>query len=402
MKNTLICTLGTSLFKPNLLGLPTAESYNNWLSKQPEQDRQNLSFELIADLKAALANKDWELLAELLGSISGTTRLCGAEINSITDLINREYCTEKCSLVFCHSATEEGQQIAEILQHYYDTKGHKTKLLKIEHLQDADPKAFRTKGLRNLAKEISKIVRNQSAQFCAINATGGYKAQIAIAVLIGQALGVSVYYKHELFSEIIAFPPMPIGLDFSLWLEKSDLLTALERWEKIKGMVNQQDVEEMVAWQDAEDGWDERIEALVERVEIDGKVYLELSPTGQIFHETFKGRFESIRDRVLPLPVSQNQKKQPRLPNHNWGNARNPILNFIQKIIDECPYVRTCHADYWNPDLSSPVLFRLKGEEIEGIFSNGSWTVKFIVETSANTTDEREACVADMNRLTEN
>ncbi|MCL1465980.1 putative CRISPR-associated protein [Argonema galeatum] len=419
MKSTLICTVGTSLFKPNLFNLPSAEKdYENWLSKQPEDDRQYLSYEFIKSLKAAsdklkaaldkkdceaaLDEKDFEHLAELLGRVPGTTRLCGAEINSITDLIQREYCTKNCTLFFCHSATPDGQHIAEILRRYYKQKGHHTEPQEIEHLQDAQPKLFRTKGLRNLAKKMSRIIYDKKAQFCAINATGGYKAQIAIGVLMGQALEVPVYYKHELFSEIIAFPPMPISLDFRLWLEKSELLTALERWEKIKGMVARQDLEQMVAWQDVDEEWDERMEALVERVDIDGKVYLEISPTGQIFHETFKGRFESVRSRVLPSPVLENEKRTPRLSNHGWGNARKPILDFLQKIVDECPYVRTCYGDYWNPTLPSPVLFRLRGEEIEGIFSNGTWTVKFIVETSANTPEQRAACVADMNRLTEN
>lgn len=388
MRNTLICTIGTSLLKPNIFGLPTAETYDSWLSKQPKHDQQYLSFELTASLRTALANQDWKHLAEVLGSIPGNTRLCGAEINSITDLIERGYCADKCFLVFCHSATPDGQQIAEILQHYYQAKGYRTEPQKIEHLQDAQPKLFRTKGLRNLAKAVSQIVRNHDAQFCAINATGGYKAQIAIGVLMGQALGVPVYYKHELFSEIIAFPPMPIALDFSLWLEKSGWLTALDRGE-------------MVAWQEVEEEWDERMEALVERVEIDGKEYIELSPTGQIFHETFKGRFESARDKVLPPPVPNNQKKQPGLTAHSWGNARKPILDFLQRIIAECAYVRDCRANYWNPDLSSPLLFRLKGDDIEGILSNGTWTVKFIVETSASTLGQRAACVADLNRITE-
>lgn len=332
--------------------------------------------------------KYWQNLALLLSSIPGNTRLCGAEINSITDLIERKYCVDKCALMFCHSATSDGQQIAKVLQYYYQALGHKTECVEIEDLQDKDPKLFRTKGLRNLAKEVSQIVRNYNAEYCAINATGGYKAQIAIAVLMGQALGVSVYYKHELFSEIIAFPPMPIGLDFSLWLENSGWLTALDRKEILPSAQLKED-------------WDERMETLVERIEIDGKECLDLSPTGQIFHETFKGRFESDRDRVLPPAVPINQKKSPSLTDHGWGNARQPILNFFQAINTNCAYVYGCRTHYWNPDLPSFSLFRIKGDEIEGIFSNGTWTVKYIVETSASTPGQRAACVADLSRFAE-
>ena len=45
---------------------------------------------------------------------------------------------------------------------------------------------------------------------------------------MGQALGVPVYYKHELFDEIIAFPPMPVALDFEAWMRISGLLWSLE------------------------------------------------------------------------------------------------------------------------------------------------------------------------------
>ncbi len=386
--NTLISTLGTSLFRPNLQGLPSPEHYENWLSRQPQKDQKYLTLELVTNLKTAFNNENWDDVAQLLATIPATIRLCGAEINSITDLIQREYCAENSLLVFCYSATEQGENIANILQHYYEAEGHKTELYKIEHLQDKDPKLFRTKGLRNLTKIISKVVRERNASYCAINATGGYKAQIAIGVLMGQSLEVPVYYKHEFFSEIIAFPPMPIALDFSIWLEKSGLLTALDRGE-------------IVLYSEIENDWDERLEALVERIDSNDNddIYLELSPTGQIFHETFKGRFESFRDEILPPSVPQ--KQQPRLPNHSWGNARTPIFNLLEKIVSDFSYVRACRTDYWNPDLPSTSLFRLKGDEIEGTYSNGTWTVKFIIETSATTPGQSAACVADLNRMTE-
>ncbi|WP_071515279.1 putative CRISPR-associated protein [Geitlerinema sp. PCC 9228] len=392
--HTLICTLGTSLFKPNLYNLPGKDRYNEWIHRQPESDRQFLNADLIEDLKENLKQENWQNIAFTLNRIPGSVRLCGAEINSITDLIERGYCTPDCTLVFCHSDTTEGWRIAKILENYYQLKGHHVQQLqRIQGLQDENPKIFRTKGLRELSKHVCRIIKETgSSNFCAINATGGYKAQIAIAVLMGQALEVPVYYKHEKFSEIIGFPPMPISLDFNLWLEKSGLLGQLNR-------------KEIIAWDqyEIEEDWNEKMESLVERVENDGKTdCLELSPTGQIFYETFKGRFSSQRDEILPPKLPKSQKYKPKLSHHNWGNAREKILKFLQKITDECAYVRSCQTEYWNKDLSSPTLFRLKGEDIQGVFSDGTWTVKFTVDTSANTMGQRLACIADLNERVEN
>lgn len=385
MKNTLICTVGTSLLRPNLLGLPDASHYEDWLRRQPPADQPHLTLEAVLALAAAFTRRDELTIAEELARLPGTTRLCGAEINSITDLIARDYCQDRSTLCFCHSDTAEGLQVARIIQHYYELQDYPVELYAIADLQDHDPKRFRTKGLRNLAKTVCRIIRERGAPFCAINATGGYKAQIAIGVLMGQALGAPVYYKHELFSEIIAFPPMPISLDHTLWMRHSGLLAALDRHDVLRE-----------ADLDLED-WDERLETLVERVPIDGDTYLEISPTGQIFHETFEGHFESDRDQLLPPPVPVMRKAKPTLNDHSWGNARGSILTVMQRIIDECPYVQGCRTHYWNSDLSRTSLFRLKGEEIEGVFSNSSWTVKIIVETSATTAGQREACVADLN-----
>jgi putative CRISPR-associated protein (TIGR02619 family) len=382
LPHTLICTIGTSLIHPNLANLPeNEEAYAKWLERQPKEDRDSLSLDIILNLQSSFQANDLESVALALGQLPGITRLCGAEINSISDLIEKEYCQPNCELFLCHSQTPDGEKIKSILEFYYKGKGYRVKSKEIEGLQDKNPKLFRTKGLRNLAKAVSEVVRDKSPQFCAINATGGYKAQIAIAVLIGQALEVAVYYKHERFSEIISFPPMPIALDFNLWLEKSGILAILER-------------EEIIEWNtDLDEDWNEQMETLIER---DGQE-IWLSPTGQIFHETFKGRFESDRDTFLPPLVLRNQKIQPELTDHGWGNARSKILNFLQKITDQCSYVKQCRTHYWSPDLSSPVRFRKKGEQIEGIFSNGSWTVKFFVDTSANTEGQLAACIADLN-----
>ena len=370
--HTLLCTVGTSLFFPNLTNLAGEAEAGALPPGSPG-----------ATLAAAYRAREWPRVAEALAAFDPADRLLGAEVNSVHDLVARGYAAPAPDLVLLHSATQDGRAIAEVLVRYFGRRGHRASAAEIEGLQDADSRAFRTRGLRNLAKAVGRAVRERG-QGVAINATGGYKAQIAVAVLIGQAVGAPVYYKHERFSEIIAFPPMPVALDFGLWMRWSGLFHALDR-------------QELVTRAKAAEDWDERLEPLIERVEVDGTAYLELSPTGQIFHETFAGRFRSDKDRVLPAPVPPAQKRAPRLNDHNWGNARGPILRHMERITAECPYVEGCVAHYWNPSLGAVRCFRLRGGEIEGVWSDGRWTVKFRVDTSAATEGQVEACLADLN-----
>lgn len=406
---TIICTVGTSLFKPNLFNLPTDDQYDAWLQRQPPGDRTQLPLDIIQRLRTHLAHQNWAEIAQDLTQLSGSVRLCGAEINSVQDLILHGYCeSERLNIFLCHSATTEARQIAKILKVYFRRigKNHQTYTSEVEGLVDSDPKIFRTIGLRNLVKSIGQIYRSYQPNV-AINATGGYKAQIAIAVLVGQALGIPVYYKHERFSEIIPFPPMPIDFDLNLWLKQYHWFHTFENqlqlnWDELK--------------QDAlTENWDERMEPLVEKESIDGQLLIGLSPVGQIFHERFKQDYAHRLSALLPLAAEKKteahlasfetmtlapclQTKEPSMSQHGWKNARHPTKKFMQRIVDEAAYVKTCTTHYWNPDLAQPIHFRLTQNQIEGIYSNGSWTVKFYITTTATTDQEKSCAVVDLNQ----
>lgn len=384
MRHTLLCTLGTSL-SANLKTLPAPDHYDDWLQKQPTPDRPHLTADTVTALKTAFDRADWDTLALHLSQLPPTLRLCGAEINSVADLLQRGYVTPNATLLFGHSDTDEGTAIATLLAHYYQALGHTATLYRVEGLQDNHPKTFRTDGLRNLVKQMSYGLRQSGAEYCAINATGGYKAQIAIAVLLGQALKVPVYYKHERFSEIIAFPPMPISLDFDLWIQHNGWLNALGR--------NSHD---QIPWETVQDDWSEALEPLVERVDIDGQVYITLSPTGQVFYEAFRERH--LPETALHLPPPVQKKHKPQMSDHNWGNARDAIVRYLQCITDVCPYVIGCRTFHWHPALPKLNAFRLQGDALEGTLSNGTWTVWFAIETSSKTSGERQACLLDLNQ----
>ena len=212
--HTLLCTIGTSLLYPNLSSL----------TRKPQTDPT------FAALTEAYSAKNWSEVATQLHKIEPTNRICGAEINSVTDLLAQGF-IEKGYLHLFHSETDDGRAIAEILQSYFTKARWSVKIHCVEGLRDDNPELFRTQGLRNLAKLFGEQVRESRKNFipCAINATGGYKAQIAIAVLMGQALDIPVYYKHERFDAIIPFPPMPVALDFSLWQRASGMFIVLAK-----------------------------------------------------------------------------------------------------------------------------------------------------------------------------
>jgi len=367
--HTVICTVGTSLFRPNLAGLRADD---------PEPNRQALA--------QAYAAGDWEAVAAALGTHGPTDRLCGAEINSLASLVAKGYAAADANLVFCHSDTADGQAIGRILEVYFRRAGHSSVQARtITDLQDRDARLFRTRGLRNLAKEVCKVIRDYGAASCAINATGGYKAQIAIAVLMGQALGVPVYYKHELFDEIISFPPMPVAFDFEAWMRLSGLLLVL-----------QADLQPADLVEDYPDDA-ETLESLVDRETVDGVDYLELSPTGQIFHETFRERFRTTRDQVLPPPVPTGQKKPPHFEDSGHMHAVRGLKAFLEAVTAGVPQVVRCSTSWSHPDLPRPARFWVGAEGVEGQFSDGKALVKFRVETSATSPGQMAAVAARLN-----
>lgn len=372
-RHTLICTIGTSLFHPNLERLATG---GNIASSVPASVRDDL-------IQAYRAN-DCPRIASQLHHFAPTDRLCGAEINSVTDLLAGSH-VEKGHLHLLHSDTTDGDHIAAVLKAYFTVDEWIVDVHRIDELKDDDPRAFRTRGLRNLAKTFGERVREAGVGYCAINATGGYKAQIAIAVLMGQALGIPVYYKHERFPAIIPFPPMPISLDFTLWQRASGMFAALSRPDACEPETR------------FSEDWDERFEPLINRVPVDGTICLELSATGQIFHETFRTRFQDSTTTGLPRPAMPEEKQTPRLGKHGYKSAEEPIRRYLSTLTDQRPYVKYCHSTYWNPDLPETPRFRVAGGKVEGIFSDGSWCVKFGVVTTAEDDAALSAVVADLN-----
>lgn len=357
--STLICTVGTSLIS----NIRKAEL------KDPE------------DLRAALDREEWPRVALLLKELDPGERLCGAEINSVHDMLQRGMLEDPpAALHLCVSETGDGHAVGELLRYYYRERVPRTEVHPIEGLRDDQPGTFRTVGLRSLAREIGRIVRDAGApRYVAINATGGFKAQIAIAVLTGQALGVEVFYKFERFSEIISFPPMPIAFDYELVGRNAALLDHLES-DPLLGC--------------AVDEVDERLRTLLEGVELDGRTCWTLAPIGQIYLEGYRLRYPA--EATLPPPAIDRSRRPTFGNDHHFPDG---FKEFVEKIYRETAYVVTCHS---LPNAGQAGIrdrtFDVRGDEVVGEYRDRTgFGARFSIHTTANSPLQRTAAAMDLN-----
>ncbi len=105
-RNTLICTVGTSLFEGNLssLSATTLNAPTNW-----------------ADIRKAYDEQNWKALASEMLKIAPTERLCGAEINTIEEVQRKNWLSLE-NLVFLVSDTPNGKNTGEFLRLYFEQR----------------------------------------------------------------------------------------------------------------------------------------------------------------------------------------------------------------------------------------------------------------------------------------
>ncbi len=309
-RHTLLCTVGTSLFAGNLarLGPETPGRPPNWENLRRAHDEGHLP-----------------RVVEELTRVSPAARLCGAEINTI-EHIRRRREIDLRRIVFLVSDTEAGRDTGEVLRRYFEARDDlaldAVEVEVIDRLQDEKPWDFKQHGLRNLVRVMGKHIRSFGPDQVAIDATGGYKAQIAIAALVGQALGVPVFYKHERFDSLIDFPPMPVAFDYALLGENAGMLAALEAGETLTA---------------SEAGSvDARLRVLLAEVREGRETLYALSPIGQLFLESYRARHP--KPPVLP-PAAD--RVPPRFRDDHYPAG---FRDFVEKVWRENDWIRSAHT----------------------------------------------------------
>lgn len=341
------------------------------------------------DLAQAARDRNATKVAKALSVYDPKEKLLGAEINSITSILHEKYLDQLGHLYFLHSETEDGSFLVKVFKQYFEQRANANRFDLVEHkviegLTDKEPKRFKKEGLRNLVREVAALVRRFGNNRIVINATGGYKAQISFAGMIGQALEIPVCYMFERFDEVIELPPQPISLDFSFWLEHVDQFFDLSQ-DEIDIDPRQED---------------HRFESLVEYIPVNNSGIIGLSPVGQLFHESFKHKFFRQKEQMLP-PVSglSLEEKKIKYEDDNEGKHTG-LANYLEKILEK-PYVKRIYTHYYNPDLPMRNTFRhsKSGDisQLEGIYSDKKKTTKFDVVTTAKNKSHRDAVIADLS-----
>jgi hypothetical protein len=181
-----------------------------------------------------------------------------AETNALGRLLR-----ERDRLVLFHSQTEQGRRCAEALRRHF------------------------ARGLRRLVALLADRIEKERRQGreVLINATGGFKAEIAYATLVGLLFDVPVSYIHEEFRDLIEVPAMPVAWEYSTFAD----------WEEFFAWI---DGEEPRPTDEVERRWPHlpnEVRVLLE--EDDGYTYLSAAGVA------LRRAYDAALDQAVTVPV---------------------------------------------------------------------------------------------------
>lgn len=325
---------------------------------------------------------DWNLpvedIVKGIQHLENVSTIC-AEISSIQSIIREGILDEKENLYLLASDTVEGEKINHILKGYFASMFQHVKIFTVENLNGQNAKQFTEEGLRNLVKIIVQIVKtvpNQEAE-CVMNATGGYKAQISFAGLIGQVLKIPVYYQFEGFSSVVQLPEMPVAFDYQIWIKHFTIFKELYEL----GIVSSKLLPSNIDFQG--------LKGLVE--ESNGQ--LRLSSAGLLLHEVLWNRYKDEKELFLPRQVEEKQISSMVLKDI-------PIsLQTLMDSIQQLSFVYKIEFTGKKEHVVSPLEFQAENVEkglVKASFGYHNATWNFIIYTSAVNEAEVNAVIIEL------
>jgi putative CRISPR-associated protein (TIGR02619 family) len=182
-------------------------------------------------------------------------------------------------LLLVHTNTDDGRFCAERLKAWAQGRGLDCEIDEIAGLGTEREDTFNL-GLAELARQLALHVENRRREGVAIAATGGFKAEIAIAGLVGALLGAPVHYLYNNFERPVTLEPLPIELNPAA-LRTGAGAALLDRLAGARGtdgdrpLLRRPEIDSLLRQ-------DPRLDLYLETTEIDGEEYAGLNPIGEI------------------------------------------------------------------------------------------------------------------------
>ena len=159
---------------------------------------------------------------KLLRELKVNPRKLSAELNSVIPFIARQECS---SVHLVATDTSEGRFCRDVLATWFKSQGihvsgAEAKDLLPTSLESSTDQATFNRGIRLFRELVFRAVRKTQKRGARVllNATGGLKAQVSVAVLIAAELGIDAYYIHESMTDPIFLPTAPLDPALRRWL----------------------------------------------------------------------------------------------------------------------------------------------------------------------------------------
>jgi len=202
-----------------------------------------------------------------------------------------------------------------------------------------------------------------------------------------------VYYRFESFNKIIKMPPLPLSLDWDIYVEYNGILEALEsdlseeeNLFREYGIKNYSNLPEI-------------LKSFIEREKDAGKYFVSLNPMGQVFLESAR----SIIPQQITLKNSTRKPEDKITRNSKESNSNSFDDRFFVTItLSEEPYVERVFINGYGKNCTKSMR---KAKLSEGIikieFGNSEGLLYLTVETTAKNQRENIAALERIRKTIE-
>lgn len=142
-----------------------------------------------------------------------------AEINALAARLGGlERIGPEIAVTLVYTQTEEGRATAGAIHRFLKARGVTVAEIKLPGIELPSEKKSDLAAVRRAAEEGLRLLRDKVAGHVrkmrrqspdlavAFNATGGFKAEVAVLYGLGRELGIPVYYLHETYRTVIELP----------------------------------------------------------------------------------------------------------------------------------------------------------------------------------------------------